>query len=56
MLLTSRGQKLAQEIAEREGILREKLLLASSRRRVVQAVEVLRDVLEALERQGATCS
>jgi DNA-binding MarR family transcriptional regulator len=52
VLLTSRGQRLAQEIAEREGLLREKLVLASSRRRVVQAVEVLRDVHEALERQA----
>ena len=52
VVLTSRGQKLAQEIAEREGRLREKLHLASSRRRVVQAVDVLRDVRQALERQA----
>ena len=51
VVLTSRGQKVAQDIAEHEGKLREQLLLASSRRRVVQAVEVLRDVREALERQ-----
>ena len=50
--LTPRGQKVAQEIGKREGILRDKLLLVSSRRRVVQAVDVLRDVRAALERQA----
>jgi DNA-binding MarR family transcriptional regulator len=52
VVLTARGQKLAQAIAIREGALREKLRLASSRRRIVDAVEVLRDVRQALERQA----
>ena len=52
VVLTPRGQKLARQIAEREGRLRERLDLASSHRRVVQAVEVLRDVRQALERQA----
>ena len=52
VVLTARGQKLAQEIADHEGRLREKLPLASSRRRVAEAVEVLRDVRQALERQA----
>jgi DNA-binding MarR family transcriptional regulator len=52
VVVTPRGQKRAREIAAREGALREQLRLASSRRRVVDAVEVLRDVRQALERQG----
>jgi DNA-binding MarR family transcriptional regulator len=46
---TARGQKLAQEMAAHEGRLRENLRLASSRRRVTDAAEVLRDVRHALE-------
>ena len=52
VVLTARGQKVAREIGEHEGRLREELQLASSRRRVVQAVEVLRDVRQALEQQA----
>ena len=52
VVLTAHGQKVARKIGENEGRLREQLQLASSRRRVVQAVEVLRDVRQALERQA----
>jgi hypothetical protein len=45
-----------QEIAAREGALREKLSLASTRHQIVEAVAVLRDVRHALERQRAICS
>jgi hypothetical protein len=52
VLLTPRGQQRARQIAEHEGALRERLRLASSRRRIVDAVDVLRDVRQALERQA----
>jgi DNA-binding MarR family transcriptional regulator len=52
VVLTPRGQKLVREIAAHEGALREKLRLAKSRRRIIDAVEVLRDVRQALERQA----
>lgn len=52
VVLTARGQKVAREIGEYEGRLREELQLTSSRRRVVQAVHVLRDVRQALEQQA----
>jgi hypothetical protein len=51
VVLTARGQTLVQEIAAREGALREKLSLASTRHQIVEAVAVLRDVRAALERQ-----
>jgi DNA-binding MarR family transcriptional regulator len=53
VVLTPRGQQLAHEIATYEGGLREKLRLASSRRRIIDAVDVLRDVRHALETQAS---
>ena len=50
--LTARGEKVVRHMSEREGMFREQLQLASSSQRIVDAVEVLRDVRQALEAQA----
>jgi DNA-binding MarR family transcriptional regulator len=54
VVLTPRGEQRAREIAEVEGRRRDELRLVSSRRRIVDAVDVLRDVRHALERHAVT--